>query len=57
MIIHSWYKRSEFGVRIAIFVTMATVSGAFGGLLAAAISNMQGVGGKPAWVQYYPIST
>lgn len=45
----SWYKRSEFGVRTAVFVTMATISGAFGGLLAAAISNMQGVGGKPAW--------
>ncbi|GJJ08202.1 hypothetical protein Clacol_002410 [Clathrus columnatus] len=28
---------------------MASISGAFGGLLAAAISNMQGVGGKPAW--------
>ncbi|KAF7308391.1 High-affinity nicotinic acid transporter [Mycena chlorophos] len=27
----------------------ATVSGAFGGLLAAAISNMDGIGGKPAW--------
>lgn len=30
---------------------MATVSGAFGGLLAAAISNMNGVGGKPGWVR------
>ncbi|KAJ7224133.1 major facilitator superfamily domain-containing protein [Mycena pura] len=37
-----WYKRSEFGAT-------ATVSGAFGGLLAAAISNMEGIGGKPAW--------
>ncbi|PSR78288.1 hypothetical protein PHLCEN_2v7484 [Hermanssonia centrifuga] len=27
----------------------AKVSGAFGGLLAAAISNMGGIGGKPAW--------
>ena len=30
----SWYKRSEFGLRIAIFFSAATVSGAFGGLLA-----------------------
>ncbi|EGO22462.1 hypothetical protein SERLADRAFT_416918 [Serpula lacrymans var. lacrymans S7.9] len=45
----SWYKRSEFGVRAAIFFSAATVSGAFGGLLAAAISKMDGVGGKPAW--------
>jgi len=44
-----WYKRSEFGVRAAIFFSAATVSGAFGGLLAAAISNMEGIGGKPAW--------
>ncbi|PBK99763.1 MFS general substrate transporter [Armillaria gallica] len=44
-----WYKRSEFGVRAAVFFSAATVSGAFGGLLAAAISNMEGVGGMPAW--------
>ncbi|KAI0339597.1 MFS general substrate transporter [Trametopsis cervina] len=44
-----WYRRSEFGVRAAVFFSAATVSGAFGGLLAAAISNMHGVGGKPAW--------
>ncbi|KAG9313103.1 major facilitator superfamily domain-containing protein [Chiua virens] len=44
-----WYKRSEFGVRIAIFFSAATVSGAFGGLLAAGISKMNGIGGKAAW--------
>ncbi|KAG6850657.1 hypothetical protein H0H93_010385 [Arthromyces matolae] len=44
-----WYKRSEFGLRAAIFFSAASVSGAFGGLLAAAIANMDGVGGKPAW--------
>jgi len=44
-----WYKRSEFGLRVAVFFAAATVSGAFGGLLAAAISNMDGVGGKAAW--------
>src|SRR5580700_12036214 len=31
----SWYKRSEYGILIAIFFSAATVSGAFGGLLAA----------------------
>ncbi|KAL0576229.1 hypothetical protein V5O48_005739 [Marasmius crinis-equi] len=45
----SWYRRSEFGIRAAVFFSAATVSGAFGGLLAAAIANMEGVGGKPAW--------
>ncbi|KAJ7504259.1 MFS general substrate transporter [Mycena galericulata] len=44
-----WYKRSELGIRTALFTSATTLSGAFGGLLAAAISNMDGVGGKPAW--------
>jgi len=30
----SWYKHSEYGIRIAVFFSGATVSGAFGGLLA-----------------------
>ncbi|KAI8985572.1 MFS general substrate transporter [Trametes punicea] len=50
-----WYKRSEFGIRAALFFSAATVSGAFGGLLAAAISNMDGVGGKPAWAWIFII--
>lgn len=51
----SWYKRSEFGLRAAVFFSAATVSGAFGGLLAAAISNMDGVGGKPGWAWIFII--
>lgn len=44
-----WYKRAEFGVRAAIFFSAAALAGSFGGLLAAAIVNMDGVGGKPGW--------
>ena len=44
-----WYKRSEFGIRAAIFFSAAAVSGSFGGLLAAAISKMSGIGGKKGW--------
>ncbi|KAK5272994.1 hypothetical protein LTR99_002388 [Exophiala xenobiotica] len=44
-----WYKRSEFGVRAAIFFSAAALAGSFGGLLAAAIVNMDGIGGKPGW--------
>ena len=44
-----WYKRSEFGIRAAIFFSAAAVSGSFGGLLAAAIGQMNGVGGKHGW--------
>lgn len=50
-----WYKRSEFGLRAAVFFSAASVSGAFGGLLAAAISNMDGIGGKPAWAWIFII--
>jgi len=49
-----WYKRSEFGIRAAIFFSAAALAGSFGGLLAAAIAQMNGIGGKPgwAWVRY-----
>lgn len=44
-----WYKRSEMNLRIAIFFSSATLSGAFGGLLAYGLSQMHGVGGKAGW--------
>ncbi|KAM0701268.1 hypothetical protein Q7P35_011629 [Cladosporium inversicolor] len=44
-----WYKRSEFGIRSAIFFSAAALAGSFGGLLAAAIAKMDGIGGKPGW--------
>lgn len=44
-----WYKRSEFGIRAAIFFSAAALAGSFGGLLAAAIAQMNGIGGKPGW--------
>lgn len=44
-----WYKRSEFGIRAAFFFSSAAIAGSFGGLLAAAIEQMDGVGGKPGW--------
>ncbi|KAJ5925461.1 hypothetical protein N7454_008100 [Penicillium verhagenii] len=44
-----WYRREEFGVRMAIFFSAAALAGSFGGLLAAAIAQMDGVGGKAGW--------
>lgn len=44
-----WYKRSEFGIRAAVFFSAAAFAGSFGGLLAAAIAEMDGIGGKPGW--------
>ncbi|KAL1965499.1 hypothetical protein VTN77DRAFT_5755 [Rasamsonia byssochlamydoides] len=48
-IMSCWYKRSELGVRVAIFFSAAALAGSFGGLLAAAIADMDGVGGKAGW--------
>ena len=50
-----WYKRSEFGVRAAIFFSAAAVAGSFGGLLAAALENMAGLGGKDGWAWIFII--
>jgi MFS family permease len=44
-----WYKRSELGLRLAIFFANAALAGSFGGLLAAAIARMAGLGGKGGW--------
>ncbi|KAK6002901.1 hypothetical protein QM012_001651 [Aureobasidium pullulans] len=44
-----WYKRKELGIRAAIFFSAAALAGSFGGLLAAGIAQMKGVGGKPGW--------
>ncbi|KAF5373687.1 hypothetical protein D9758_000898 [Tetrapyrgos nigripes] len=44
-----FYTRKELSIRVAVFFSSASLSGAFSGLLAAAIVNMEGVGGKPGW--------
>ncbi|KAI6781904.1 uncharacterized protein J7T54_005114 [Emericellopsis cladophorae] len=44
-----WYKRSEIGVRSSLFFSAATLAGSFGGLLAAAIAKMDGIGGMDGW--------
>ncbi|CBQ73100.1 related to allantoate permease [Sporisorium reilianum SRZ2] len=49
VLMFGWYKRSEFGLRSSIFFSAATISGAFGGLLAFALNKMDGVGGYSGW--------
>jgi len=44
-----FYPRKILQLRIAIFFASASLSGAFSGLLAAAIINMDGIKGKPGW--------
>ncbi|KAI0921740.1 hypothetical protein AcW2_006624 [Taiwanofungus camphoratus] len=43
------YKRHELQQRIGIFYASASLSGAFGGLLASAILKMQGIAGLAGW--------
>ncbi|KAJ5388153.1 Major facilitator superfamily domain general substrate transporter [Penicillium cosmopolitanum] len=44
-----WYKPSELRWRIALFYSLGQVSGALSGLLAYAISYMDGAGGISGW--------
>ena len=41
----NFYKRDELAFRIAIFFSMATFAGAFGGIIDYGIGFMKGVGG------------
>ncbi|GAA5964119.1 hypothetical protein JCM21900_004514 [Sporobolomyces salmonicolor] len=50
-----WYKRDEANLRISLFFSSATLSGAFGGLLAYGLGKMEGVGGKPGWAWIFII--
>ncbi|RSL55222.1 hypothetical protein CEP54_009479 [Fusarium duplospermum] len=50
-----WYKGSEIGARSAVFFSAAALAGSFGGLLAAAIAKMDGIGGKPGWAWIFII--
>ncbi|KAI9799877.1 MAG: hypothetical protein M1833_003799 [Piccolia ochrophora] len=50
LIISSWYKRSEQSKRFAVYISAAILSGAFGGLLAGAItSDLEGAHGIRGW--------
>jgi MFS family permease len=44
-----WYKRYEYQRRLAIFYSMASMAGAFSGLLAYAIEKMDNIGGRTGW--------
>ncbi|KAI0650303.1 MFS general substrate transporter [Trametes meyenii] len=43
------YQRHELQQRVGIFYASASLSGAFGGLLATAIIKMEGIGGLSGW--------
>lgn len=43
-----WYRRRELALRLALYVVMAPLAGAFGGLLASAILHLRPVGAVSA---------
>ncbi|KAH7374554.1 pantothenate transporter liz1 [Plectosphaerella cucumerina] len=50
LIFSSWYKRNEQSKRFAVFMSAAILSGAFGGLLAGAITGgLEGAHGIRGW--------
>ncbi|KAG2198266.1 hypothetical protein INT47_004350 [Mucor saturninus] len=44
-----WYKRGEQATRVAFFFSCSTLAGAFGGVLAYGIMQMEGVRGLHGW--------
>ncbi|KAH6863838.1 major facilitator superfamily domain-containing protein [Alternaria alternata] len=50
-----WYKRSELTFRLGLWITMAPLSGAFGGLIASAILKLDSVGSLHGWQMIFAI--
>ncbi|EEU43615.1 uncharacterized protein NECHADRAFT_94941 [Fusarium vanettenii 77-13-4] len=49
LIISKWYLPNETQTRIAVFYTASALAGAFSGMLAAGIAQMDGIGGLEGW--------
>ena len=50
-----WYRRSELAFRLALYILMAPLAGAFGGLLASAILTLDHFGSLHTWRQIFAI--
>ncbi|WPH02756.1 Hypothetical protein R9X50_00562400 [Acrodontium crateriforme] len=44
-----WYRRSELAFRLSLYIVMAPLAGAFGGLLASAILTLPHIGSLKSW--------
>ncbi|PSK46000.1 hypothetical protein B9Z65_4968 [Elsinoe australis] len=44
-----WYRRSELAFRLSLYIVMAPLAGAFGGLLASAILTIDSIGSIRSW--------
>lgn len=50
-----WYRRSELAFRLSMYIVMAPLAGAFGGLLASAILTLPSVGSAKRWEMIFVI--
>ncbi|KAL1311883.1 hypothetical protein AAFC00_001955 [Neodothiora populina] len=50
-----WYRRSELAFRLSLYIVMAPLAGAFGGLLASAILKIPHFGGLHTWRMIFAI--
>ncbi|POR34380.1 Uncharacterized protein TPAR_05449 [Tolypocladium paradoxum] len=50
-----WYRRSELVFRLSLYIVMAPLAGAFGGLLASAILSLDHFGGLRRWRMIFAI--
>ncbi|QLI67956.1 High-affinity nicotinic acid transporter [Metarhizium brunneum] len=50
-----WYRRSELAFRLALYIIMAPLAGAFGGLLASAILNLDSFANLHRWRMIFAI--
>ncbi|KAM7215226.1 MFS transporter-11 [Rhypophila decipiens] len=50
-----WYRRSELTFRLAMYIIMAPLAGAFGGLLASAILTLEKFGTLTSWRMIFAI--
>lgn len=50
-----WYRRSELAFRLSLYIVMAPLAGAFGGLLASAILTLDSFGGLKRWRMIFAI--
>lgn len=50
-----WYRRSELTFRLSLYIVMAPLAGAFGGLLASAILKLDSFGSLTRWKMIFGI--
>jgi MFS family permease len=50
-----WYRRSELAFRLSLYIVMAPLAGAFGGLLASGILKLSHFGGLSKWRMIFAI--